>query len=79
MAASPSPSPAGTVLGDVFSLAEVARAAGVPVRQARVWARAEGISTHRDFVRGPDAVTLVRTLTGASIGSRRRPGLGLSR
>ena len=47
---------------EVFSLREIARAAGVPVRQARAWAEAEHVPIHKSFVKLSDAVALVRSL-----------------
>jgi hypothetical protein len=47
---------------DVFTLKEIARAAGVRPGQVRAWAEAAGITVFRGFVRQADAVALVRDL-----------------
>jgi TonB family protein len=48
---------------DVFTIREIARAAGVRAGQVRAWAEAADITVFRGFVRQADAVALVRDLS----------------
>jgi TonB family protein len=64
---------------DVFTIREVARAAGVRPERVRAWAEAAGIGVFRGFVRQADAVALVKDLS--SLGpetTRNRAAIGLS-
>src|SRR5262245_40881083 len=47
---------------EVFTLEEVARAAGGPTRHVRTWVQAENIEVVQGFVRRSDAVSLVQRL-----------------
>lgn len=63
---------------DVFTIKEIARAAGVPAGQVRAWAEAERVTAFRGFVRQADAVSLVRNLAGSAPEPvRHRPLFGL--
>jgi hypothetical protein len=63
---------------DVFTIKEVARAAGVPPGRVRTWAAAAGITIYRGFVRQHDAVSLLKDLSGPDQPAGRRGTSGLA-
>jgi hypothetical protein len=63
---------------EVFTIAEVARAAGVTARQVRTWAAASNVALYRGFLRQADAVELVSQLRATGRSERgRQTSLGL--
>ena len=63
----------------MFTAAEIAEAAGVPVGDVRALLRSGQALAYRDFVARPDAVRIVRALRGSSrTRARLRPPLTLA-
>jgi TonB family protein len=72
--------PASSARGDVYSLREVALAAGIPPRQIAEALAARGVTVSGDYLSQPDAVRLVRVLTGRSdVAARDRAPLTMLR